>query len=333
MDPITQGVLGASAALSITKKEHRWQAAIAGTLGGMLADADVFIQSAQDPLLKIEYHRHFTHSLAFIPIGGLIAAAFLWIFLKRYVNFKELTLYSVIGYATHGLLDACTSYGTQLLQPFSNLRVAWNIISIVDPVYTILLILGIVFTLKFKKIYWARLGLILSAAYLLFGVAQRERALDFQAEVASQRGHIIQKCAVHPTFGNLVLWRSVYESQNGTYNVDALRLGLFSANKLYEGTSVPKVDPSREWPSLSKDSVLYKDILRFEWFSGGWLYRDTADDGVVSDLRYSLLPQKTEPLWGIEVDPSQPERHAPFLELQKLSKRDWRSYQNMLQGR
>src|SRR5690606_29471703 len=51
-----------------------------GALGGMAPDLDVIIRSASDPLLALEYHRHFTHSLAFIPIGGLLVAApFLWL--------------------------------------------------------------------------------------------------------------------------------------------------------------------------------------------------------------------------------------------------------------
>lgn len=37
---------------------------------------------------------------------------------------------------THPLLDACTTYGTQLFEPFSTLRVAWNVISVADPLYT-----------------------------------------------------------------------------------------------------------------------------------------------------------------------------------------------------
>ena len=118
MDPISQGALGAIAAATLSKPvRYRWAVAV-GWVGGMLADADIFIRSESDPLLNVEYHRHFSHSLVFILLGGLICAGLLWIFLRRLIGFRELLLYATAGYATAGLLDACTSYGTQLLWPF-----------------------------------------------------------------------------------------------------------------------------------------------------------------------------------------------------------------------
>ena len=111
-------------------------AAICGAVGGMAPDLDTFIRSANDSLLFIEYHRHFTHSLFFAPLGGLFVSLFLYIFFKNKLSFRNLYLHTTIGFSSHGLLDACTSYGTRLLWPFSDLRVSWNIISIIDPIYT-----------------------------------------------------------------------------------------------------------------------------------------------------------------------------------------------------
>ncbi|MGY8696221.1 MAG: metal-dependent hydrolase, partial [Verrucomicrobiia bacterium] len=72
MDPITQGAIGAIVATAVAPAKRVRLAAFVGWAGGMLADADIFIRSASDPLLNIEYHRHFSHSLLFIPIGTLI---------------------------------------------------------------------------------------------------------------------------------------------------------------------------------------------------------------------------------------------------------------------
>ena len=71
MDPLTQGALGAALPQATRGKS---QVGVAGTLGfvaGMAADLDVLIRSEADPLLFLEYHRQFTHSLVFIPVKPL----------------------------------------------------------------------------------------------------------------------------------------------------------------------------------------------------------------------------------------------------------------------
>ena len=107
----------------------------------MAPDLDVFIKSSYDPLLSLEYHRQFTHSFIFIPFGAIIVTLFTYYFFKKYITFFENYIFAFIGYSTHALLDACTSYGTQLLWPFSNYRFAWNSVSIIDPLLTIPILL------------------------------------------------------------------------------------------------------------------------------------------------------------------------------------------------
>ena len=77
MDPISQGAIGAAFAQSATSAEKIRAYAIFGCLAGMAPDLDVFIQSSTDPLLFLEYHRHFTHALIFIPFGAALVAAVL----------------------------------------------------------------------------------------------------------------------------------------------------------------------------------------------------------------------------------------------------------------
>ena len=74
MDIFTQALLGSAVAQLGAKKSEIKIATFIGCIGGILADADIFIQSANDPLLFLDYHRHFTHAIAFIPIGALIGA-------------------------------------------------------------------------------------------------------------------------------------------------------------------------------------------------------------------------------------------------------------------
>ena len=78
MDPLSQAVLGSVASQSVRNKTSLIRVGTIGALAGMAPDLDVLIQSATDPLLSLEYHRQFTHSLIFIPLGAaLCALAFL----------------------------------------------------------------------------------------------------------------------------------------------------------------------------------------------------------------------------------------------------------------
>ena len=140
MDPLTQGALGA-ALPQATATKPKGTVALAGCFGflaGLAPDLDVLIRSSADPLLFLEYHRQFTHSLIFIPLGGLVAAGLLHLLLGRRhrLPFSRSFLFCTLGYGTHGLLDFATSYGTMLFWPFSEERYAAGIVSIVDPLFT-----------------------------------------------------------------------------------------------------------------------------------------------------------------------------------------------------
>tara|TARA_B100000900_G_C20526950_1_gene694601 strand:- start:399 stop:644 length:246 start_codon:yes stop_codon:yes gene_type:complete len=76
MDPCTQSLLGATVASSFSKKHDYKKASFFGAIGGIVPDLDILINSSDDQLLFLEYHRHFTHSLLFIPFGGLILSSF-----------------------------------------------------------------------------------------------------------------------------------------------------------------------------------------------------------------------------------------------------------------
>jgi inner membrane protein len=107
VDPITQGVLGATASKAVAKPQEAIVASLLGFFAGMAADLDVLIRSSTDPLLALEYHRQFTHSLVFIPIGALICAVcFFYLFSRTKLSFTRSYLFCLAGYATHALLAA-----------------------------------------------------------------------------------------------------------------------------------------------------------------------------------------------------------------------------------
>ena len=131
MDPLTQGAVGAVLPQALSRTRSILWATLCGFLSGLAPDLDVLISSETDPLLFLEYHRQFSHSLLFIPIGASLCALLLHFSVGRGKEYAfSLTwLFCFLGYSTHALLDACTTYGTVLLWPFSQARFAWNVIS------------------------------------------------------------------------------------------------------------------------------------------------------------------------------------------------------------
>ena len=99
MDPLSQGIVGAVAAQQPAKYKHFIIATLLGFFSGLAPDLDVLIKSTHDPLFSLEFHRQFTHSIFFIPIGGLICASFFYyLFLKNTkISFKETYLYCTLG--------------------------------------------------------------------------------------------------------------------------------------------------------------------------------------------------------------------------------------------
>lgn len=301
MDPLTQGVLGAVASQQQAKPKFFVAASILGFLSGMAPDLDIFIRSSADPMLALEYHRHFTHSLIFIPIGSALCALFFFMLFARRVgmSFRQTYFYCFLGYATHGLLDACTSYGTQLLWPFSDMRVAWNTVSVIDPLFTLpLLLLSLLAVLRRQRTY-AIIALMWVVFYAGFGVVQRERAEAFGLDIALSRGHQPVTLEVKPSFANLLVWKVVYRTETDFY-VDAVRTGF--SYRHYPGSHLPFLNIDASFPWLEKHSQQAKDIERFRWFSNGYIALSPFHPDRIIDIRYSLIPNDIKGLWGIELN-------------------------------
>jgi inner membrane protein len=299
MDPVSQGVLGAALPAALGNKDKLKTIVWAGCLAGMAPDLDVLIRSPTDPILFLEYHRQFTHALAFIPIGALLCALVFHRFARHRLRFRELYLTCLLGYATHGLLDACTTYGTQLFWPFSNERVAWNSVSIIDPLFTLPLLTLMALTLIKSNPWYARAAVIWALSYLAFGAFQRDRAESLGQLLAEQRGHEPLRLSAKPGFANLFLWKVVYETDTD-FHVDAVRTGLTPT--WFEGEQIKKLDISNDLPWLDPLSQQAEDLRRFNWFSMDYLAIDKYDRDYIIDIRYSMLPNEINALWGIRLD-------------------------------
>lgn len=330
MDILTQSLLGATVAQSGARNRDIRLATLIGLVSGVIADADVLIRSSSDPLLSLEYHRHFTHSIFFIPFGAFIAFALLWPFLRSRLSAGYLYLYCLLGYLLSGFIDACTSYGTHLLWPLSEVRISWSIVSIVDPVFTGLLVIGLILGFRQRSVRFSRTVLLLAGAYLLLAAVQLQRAEDVAYRLAEQRGHQVERMVVKPTFANILLWRAVYLAGDSFY-IDVIRAGR--ETKVYRGASVKRFSLNESLPEVKEDSVLYRDIKRFEYFSDGFVIQFPGRPEILGDVRYSMNPVSAVPLWGIRMKPERTGEHVLFENYRTLPEEAKRQFVDMLLGR
>lgn len=303
MDPVTHALLGAAVAQSLFPASESRRPLLLGAAAGMLADADILLRGLGDPALPWEVHRHVTHAIAFAPAGGLLTALpfLMWPWWRR--RWKSTLAAATLAYATHGFLDACTSYGTHLLLPFSTERIAWDIVPIIDPVFTALLLVGVVWTAWRARAAPAVLALLMCAAYLGVGVRQHSVAAELLSRTAEARGHTVVRARVMPTPGNLVVWRSLYVADGRIY-ADGLRVPFLGPTRLRQGVSVELFRPDAldALPAGSSRSERIADVVkRFDRFSDGFVARDPERPEVLADMRYSLEVASFSPLWGIRV--------------------------------
>lgn len=314
MDPLTQGLLGAAAAQAVCGRVLPRAAWPIGMAAGMIGDLDVFIRPADDPLGGLSYHRHFTHSLAFIPVGAVVAALPL-IWWQRFAGRRRAVLLAAaVAYATHGLLDACTSFGTLLYWPFSNTRVAWDLISIIDPVFTLILLTGLIWSVLARRRPIALAGLSLAGLYLGLGARQHARALEVQRQLAEARGQHLVRGRVLPSLGSLTVWRSLYQAGELLY-ADTLRLPLLSGAQVRVGSATPLVTTAALRAQGYSSACVLEAVERLIWFADGYVAFDSQEAQVVGDMRYAGQSQEFASMWGLRLPPAGVEEPPQFVRL------------------
>ena len=176
MDSITQLALGAAVGEAVLGKKVGYRAAMWGAICGTIPDLDVLI-SLGDPIRDFTYHRGISHSFFFLT---LLAPFVAWIIVKAHSSTrqyrKQWLLLVWLALCTHPILDSFTIYGTQILLPFTNHPISWSTIFIVDPTYTLCLLLGVIFALCFRSSfgkYSNQVGLFLSCVYLVWSIGMK----------------------------------------------------------------------------------------------------------------------------------------------------------------
>ena len=224
MDSLTQIVLGAACGELVLGKKIGNRALLFGAIGGTIPDLDVFIGSFlyNNEIQAMAFHRGFMHSILFAFLGCF---AFGWITYKLYntkkrtgtTQLKDWILLFFWAIFTHPLLDCFTPYGTQLFAPFSNYRVAFNNISVVDPLYTLpfLFCMIVVLFLKrtnLKRLQWTKVGIYISSIYMVFTLFNKFYINRVFKKSFEKAGISFQRFSAQPTILNNILWYAVAET-------------------------------------------------------------------------------------------------------------------------
>ncbi|TPV92541.1 MAG: metal-dependent hydrolase [Myxococcales bacterium FL481] len=301
MDSLTQAALGAAAVMALGPRRlgpGRW---MAGALGGLAADLDMLFEAAADPLLGLRFHRHFTHALAFIPLGGLVAALPLLVRATARKHAKWLVVATTVGYATHAPLDALTSYGTVLAWPWSERRFALDWLSIVDPLVTLALIIGVVLSVRRDSVRPARAALLAVLAYVAVGAGQHHRARQAVEELARSRAQVPQRVRVFPLVMSNMRWRGLYEYDGRVYAA-AVTAPWWGEATVDAGGST-ELFASAQWPAALQDADCVREALTlYTWFADGWLASLPDQPHSIGDVRYSRSPAAFEPMWALRFD-------------------------------
>ncbi|MBU1283311.1 MAG: metal-dependent hydrolase [Gammaproteobacteria bacterium] len=283
MDSITQAVLGASIQGALLGRWQGRKALLYGAMLGTLPDLDVVIDYG-DAVADMTYHRGFSHSL-FVLTGVALLLTWLTRRFRHNPGYSARRLFLAVWLAliTHPLLDAFTSYGTQLLWPLTPIPTAWSSIFIIDPLYTVPLCiavaLGLLYGLRDKAAKAPALALLVSSLYLastLGGKYMAEQRVE--AELARQ-GIEAQQLFSTPTPFNSLLWRVIV--LDGEDYHEAL-VSWFDET----APQLERIPRGTHLAAALADSPAY---ARLAWFTNGVLrYDQLGEELVVTDIRLGM---------------------------------------------
>lgn len=286
MDSVTQVVLGAAVGEAVLGRKIGNKAILWGGIAGTIPDLDVICRYIYDPLTANELHRGFTHSILF---SVLVAPIFGWLLAKWYkkedASAKDWTKLMFWGLFTHPILDAFTTWGTQLFWPHP-IKISFKNIFVVDPLYTVPFIVCLVLAMRLPKTHpkrakFNRLGIWISTSYLAFTLILKANAhFTFKEQLESQNISY-ESIQTKPTPFNTILWTANVKTK------DAFLIGytsLLDKEHRMEFISFPK--QHQQLGELIHD----EKIKRIDALTEGWFTVEAkADCFVINDLRFGQV--------------------------------------------
>ena len=219
MDSISQAMLGSAVALVATKGKHPQRAIIVGAALGTLPDLDVLIPFEND-LDAMTRHRSWSHSWL---VHLLVAPAFAWVLgmIDRNWGWMNRFFTCLLVLMTHSGLDALTIYGTWLFWPFGIQPIMGGSVFIIDPLYTLPLLLGVLWVWRHpndkRKMIAIASAVSISSIYLCWGLLSKQYIESLAFQSLSNRDVSPQNLVATPTPFNSVLWRIIAVDQEHFY--------------------------------------------------------------------------------------------------------------------
>lgn len=297
MDSLTQAALGAAVAVGVMhRRTAAWKAALWGAVGGTLPDLDVLVDHG-DPILNMVLHRAETHALFWLSLASLPMA---WLVARLHGQITHwrrwwLALWLVL--ITHPLLDTMTVYGTQLLLPFSDHPFGVGSLFIIDPLYTLPLLLGVLLALVWRGggLRANAVGLMVSTAYIGWSVLAQQQVQSIAHATLQAQGIRADHVLVTPAPLSTVLWRVV--AMDGPVFHEGF-YSFFDADK----TITFRRDDSGQQLAVGTEGL--DGIQRIRRFSKGF-YALRNDQGLIriTDLRMGLSPTYTFAFHAARLEP------------------------------
>ena len=300
MDSLTQIVLGAAVGEAVLGRKVGNKAMLYGAIAGTIPDLDVLSGHFTDTVTAIEWHRGFSHSLFFslffAPIFGWIIAK---VEKKANTSWKDWTLLMFLGLFTHPILDAFTTWGTQLFWPFK-IRLAFQNIFVIDPLYTLPFLIFLILAMLEKRTSPKRrkfniLGLTVSSCYLVLALFLKGLAYKTFVESLKAQHITYEQISVRPTPFNTILW---------TANIDVGDAYLVGNYSFFDAEPIQFVTYPKNHKLLG-DLVTNEKVKRLINITKGWYtITQTGNRLFFNDLRFGLLsldPEETRFAFSYEL--------------------------------
>ena len=296
MDSITQIVLGAACGEAVLGKKIGNKALLFGAIGGTIPDLDVFLGNLlySNAIQAMAFHRGIMHSIFFsilasFFLGSIFKSLFSRVNQLNSVSKRQWIKLFFLSLVTHSLLDCFTAYGTQLFSPFSDFRVAFNTISVVDPLYTLPFLISLILLMFFNRqsnlrTVFLKIGFVVSSFYILFTITNKCYVNYIFKQSLEDTNIDYLRFRSQPTILNNVLWYSIIETDN------SFQYAYYSIFDSKESEIKWREIPKKHDLLPLKD----KNIQTLIWFSDGYFsFTATKEKNTFffNDLRYPLMDE------------------------------------------
>ncbi len=285
MDSLTQIVLGAAVGEAVLGKKVGNKAMLYGAIAGTIPDLDVLARFLVDTVTATEWHRGFSHSIFFSILFAPIFGWLIWkINPKSKATFKDWSWLMFWGLFTHPILDAFTTWGTQLFWPFKT-RLAFQNIFVIDPLYTLPFLMFLILAMRQKHTAPKRrkyntLGLLVSTSYLLTTLILKGFAYKQFVHNLKIQNIAYQEMDIRPAPFSTVLW---------TANIDTPDAYLIGNYSFFDSQPIEFTAYSKNHELLGSLATNNK-IVRLVNIAEGWYTISEENEKLLfNDLRFGLL--------------------------------------------